>query len=419
MTSARTLPLRAVGLLGEDSTQRRLVLSTMFEAVGLGIFVTTSIIYLTVFLDLRAVPVASAMTAAGLVGMVAGTPVGSVVDRVGIRPCIRIGLAGQAIGALCLLIVDSVPEFATVMILTALCERLSYAARSVLIAHVFTAARVKGRARIRAFQNVGLSVGGTVGALVLTWGTRGSYGVGFVINASAFLASLFLLQRLAASWKVGRAQDATTDRKSAGFMQVHRDSRFVRFVVLNAVVSVHYGIFEVGVPLWVATGTDAPMWVVGVAYVLNSVLVILLQVRVSSRVADLPAAKRMLQISGLLILIATVVYSAAGQLSPTGAVAVILIGTVVYVFGEMAQAAASWSMSYELSPEDRMGEYQSAFGSAANGGIMLAPLVVVALIQHGAAFGLPILGAVIAVFCLLTTVSLSAGRAEVAQNSST
>lgn len=406
---------RALRLLGQDSTQQRLVLSTMFEAMGLGVFVTTSIFYLTVFLHLPAVPVATAMTAAGIVGLVVGTPLGSVADRVGIRPCIRIGLAGQALGAACLLMVDSVLQFAIVMILTTLCERLSYAARSVLIAEVFAVNRVAGRARIRAFQNVGLSVGGSIGALVLAWGTQLSYTVGFVLNGAVFLVSLVLLQRLAATRSARRGPEPAGDRQSSGFMQVQRDGRFLRFAFLNALVSLHYGIFEVGVPLWVATGTDAPAWVVGVSYVLNSIFVILLQVRVSARVTDLRASRRMLQASGFLILAATAVYSVAGRAAPGWAVAIILLGTTVYVFGEMAQAAASWAISYELAPEDRMGEYQSAFASAANGGIMLAPLVVVTLVQHGDAYGLPIMGAAIAIFCLLTTAALANDRPALAK----
>lgn len=377
----------------------------VLEAVGLGVFMTTGLIYFTQMVGLPAVQVGAAMTVAGVVGLVLGTPLGSLVDRIGVRPMIVVGLLGQAAGTILMTAVKDIWIYAVVVLVVTLSQRLAYAARSVMISEVFKSDRVTGKAKIRALQNVGLSVGALAGVAVLHFNSAAGFRTGLVLNGSLFAVSALLALRVP---KVQAAGVGSRPGQARVLLAVHRDRRFMAVGLLNGLTSVHYGIFEVALPLWIVSHTDAPRWAIGASFILATVMVVIFQVRVSKRADGIRGASKVLKVAALLFLVATAAYAGAGQVPGQVALVVILLGTAVYVFGEMGQAAAAWSISFELSPDERMGEYQAAFGAMQNGGMMLAPLLVTSLIVQGGGWGLVAIGAMVALAGLLT--SLTAER---------
>jgi hypothetical protein len=161
---------------------------------------------------------------------------------------------------------------------------------------------------------------------------------------------------------------------------VIRDRRYLAFAAGNAVVSVHYGVFEVALPLWVVMHTPVPRWFAGLLVVLNTCLVAGLQVRTSGRVTDTRSAARSVRIAGLFLLLSFFLFGLAARLTVYGAGACLLAAMLVYVEGEMYHAAASWTLSYDLAPDHLHGQYQGAFHAAEACGISAAPLVAGVLI---------------------------------------
>lgn len=403
MTTSGGRLINLTGLAGRSAEERRLLSGTVCEAAGVGVFMTIGIIYLTAVRELEPVHVAAVMTVCGITGLILGAPIGALVDRVGVRVPLRTGLIIQALGAAALISVGSLPTYAVLVFVVTLAQRTAYAARSVLIAQVFADDRVGGKAKVRALQNVGLGVGGLCGTAALAADSEGAYIVGFLLNAALFLISAALM----GSASVDRTDQAPPQVQAPDpvgpFMAVHKDLRFVRFAVLNGLVSVHFGVFEVGLPLWVVGHTEAPRWVVGVSYVMATVLVVLFQVRVSARADTVQNAARTLHAAVTLILVSTGAYAAAAHVGPAWATLLVLAGTGVYVLGEMGQVAASWALSFEMSPEARMGEYQAAFGSFVSAGMMLAPLIVTTVTLHGDGIGFVVTGVAIAILGVVTT----------------
>jgi hypothetical protein len=66
-------------------------------------------------------------------------------------------------------------------------------------------------------------------------------------------------------------------------------------------------------------------------------------------------------------------FGLAASQAVIGAAACLLVGMLLYVYGEMYHAAASWTLSYELAPDHVHGQYQGAFHSAEACGISAAP----------------------------------------------
>lgn len=57
-------------------------------------------------------------------------------------------------------------------------------------------------------------------------------------------------------------------------------------------MSLHFTVPTFLLPLWIAEHTSAPRWTISAMLVLNTVLVVVLQVRFSRNVGDVPSAGR-------------------------------------------------------------------------------------------------------------------------------
>jgi hypothetical protein len=111
----------------------------------------------------------------------------------------------------------------------------------------------------------------------------------------------------------------------------------------------------VALPLWIAHRTDAPAWLVGALMVLNTVLVVLGQVRASRGSETVPGAAAAIRRSGWLLLVACLVFAVSGH------VVALVVGVIVLTVAEMLHSAGSWGVSFGLAPEDKQGQYLGAF----------------------------------------------------------
>lgn len=165
---------------------------------------------------------------------------------------------------------------------------------------------------------------------------------------------------------------------------------------LNAVMTLQFAFFDIGLPLWLLQDTRAPRFMVSGMLILNTVLVALFQVRVARGVAGIAAAARATWVGALILAAACVVTACAKGLSPVAAVAVLLVAALLLTAGEMLNQAGAWTLSYDLADERAVGAYQGAFNAGTAAGQMAGPLVVTqTAIRHGLA-GWAVLGAVFA-----------------------
>jgi hypothetical protein len=251
------------------------------------------------------------------------------------------------------------------------------------VAYVFTEGRVGSKARMRAAGNVGLAVGGGLGGIGLQTDSAQMLRWTLILVGAALIVSALIGSGLPSA---GRRPVDPAGRRS--YQGVFRDRPYMTVVVLNGLVCTHYGLFEVAMPLWIVTQTSAPKWLVGAVFTMNTVLVVLFQMRVSRDRDSAADGGRALRQAVALIALSTVAYAAAAYADQAVLAAFLIVAaSTVYVFGEMLQATGSWALSYELTPDGRHGEYQGAFKTGSTGGTMLAPLVGVLVIGPGNGMG--------------------------------
>jgi predicted MFS family arabinose efflux permease len=165
---------------------------------------------------------------------------------------------------------------------------------------------------------------------------------------------------------------------------------------LNAVMTLQFAFFDIGLPLWLLQDTRAPRFMVSGMLILNTILVVLFQVRVARGVNGIAAAARATWLGALILAGACVVTACAKGLSPVAAVVVLVAAAVLLTAGEVLTQAGAWTLSYDLADDRAVGAYQGVFNAGTAAGQMAGPLVVTqTAIRHGLA-GWAALGAAFA-----------------------
>ncbi|WP_407991234.1 hypothetical protein [Kitasatospora sp. CMC57] len=166
--------------------------------------------------------------------------------------------------------------------------------------------------------------------------------------------------------------------------------------VLNGLLGLQFSMLEVGVPLWVVEHTDAPRVLVAVSLIVNTVLVVLLQVRATRGTEEPTAAARIFRRGGLLIAACLLIGLAHGL--PGWLAAVLLIaGVACQTLSEIFCQAAGWALSYDLAGDGNHGAYQGVFNSGLAAALMLGPVLITTVVITNGLLGWILLGALMLV----------------------
>lgn len=376
----------------------RLRSAQLANSVGDGVFLVTSALYFTRVVGLSASQVGLALTVGWGAGLLTGVPVGHLADRRGPRgtSVTTAALTGAAVGSL-LLATSFRTFFAAVLLYTVSQCGLAAARQALLAGLVAPAERTRVRAQLQATANAGLAIGAAIGGVALYFDTRAAYLIVLGLDAVALLVAALLLSRLAAVPRVLRIAGEPA-------LAVLRDRPYAIVAGLNAVLLLYMPLLSVVLPLWIVGHTDAPRWSAAALLILNTVGVVLFQVRIAGRAKGTRAASRSIRYAGVLLLGCCVVFalSAYGTSAWTAAL-VLLVAGVLQVFGEMLLAAGSWEISFGLAPADKQGQYQGLFGTGTAVARMIGPLLLTTLVLGWGAPGFLVLGALFLAAALAVT----------------
>ncbi|MGC4857322.1 MFS transporter [Micromonospora sp. DT4] len=376
--------MRGVSPLPPVGRLRTLALATLANSIGAGLWLTGAALYLTRDVGLSAVQVGAGLSVAGLVGLTASVPLGALADRRDPRTLRAALQVLQAVVAATYLLVDSFAVFLVVAVLELLLASGNLAVRAALVAAVAgPQRRVHAFATLRAVANLGIAVGAGVAGLALAADAHRAYQLLVVGNAVTYLVSAALLLRLPVYPPTPRASTGAAPRRPGPL----RDGRFLVVSGASALLALHQTVLTLVVPLWVVTVIGAPPPVVSAALLTNTLLTVVLAVRLS-RGADtaVPAAATMRR-AGLVLATAMLFYATTVTLPTTAAVVLLLLATAVYTAGDLWHAAAGAGLAYDLAPSGDLGAYQGADGMLAGLARAVAPALLTLLIIDGGASG--------------------------------
>jgi len=301
---------------------------------------------------------------AAIAGGAAGYGGGHLSDLVGRRPLVVAGWGAQALVALGYLLVDHRVLAALALVAGgSVCSSIGSAASRAIVADLVPRERhEQAYASVRVAQNLGVTCGPPLGGLLLLGGHWGHLFAGVAVLAAVAAA--------VASWFLPRtgayAPEAPPTRGS--FDAIRRDRPFLLFFVSGSLAYLVYVAFETVLPIAAVEsyGLAPATW--GFLVVINPALVTLCQLRLTRRVASIPAGPKLVTAMLLMGLPFLVLGVEHGIAAIVGVIAVLVLGEMLWVPTFQGIAAG-------LAPADLRGAYMGAFGSTSSFGFALGPFV--------------------------------------------
>ncbi len=391
---------------GRDA--RIMLLTQALDRAGTGVWAASSVLYFTFVVGLDAGQLGLLLGAAGVAG-IAGSPLaGHLADRFQIRTLL-IGCHLMRLAALCALL--AVTDFGVLLLLFAVTHLGDRGAKTL---EMLFATRVAGERRAtyqalsRSSANAGYALGAGLAAIGLAVGTRGAYHVLILANALSFLVAAALVWRtrepgghgpVAAAAPEGGVPDPAAREGGPGGPGdpgPWRDRGYLRFVLLDIPMNLDDSILGVGLPLWLVAHTAAPHALIPAFLVINTVLVVVLQLRVSARVRGPRGAADAVALYGLMTLACCVFLAAAPGGGALAASAALLAAAVLATAAELMRSVSSWELAVSLAPRRARASYLGVAGMAQSVQKSAGPLLLTGAVMVAGPAGWLALGAGVA-----------------------
>jgi MFS family permease len=343
-----------------------MLIAQFVDRTGTGVWASSSVLYLTFVVHLDARRVGLLLGTAGVAGIVGSPVAGRLAGRFPLRRLL-IGCHLLRLGTLCLLLVST--SFDVVLLPVVAATYVGDGAAKTLEMLFATEAAGERRSTYRALSrsaaNAGYALGAGLAAVGLAVGTPDAYRVLILGNALSFLLAAALVactrERAVGGRMVARPGRATTaDRPAAP--SPWRDRGYLLFVLMDTPMNLDDSVLLVGLPLWLVNHTAAPHALVPAFLMINTVLIAVLQVRVSAKVEGARRAAQTVAVYGLTMLACCTVLAASAVAGVWAASAGLLAAAMLVTTAELMRSASSWELAVSLAPREARASYVGMAG---------------------------------------------------------
>jgi MFS family permease len=350
-------------------TEHRVALgvSVVASSFAFGLFLAAGAVFLLRSIRLHPESVGLVFAIGNGTAFVGSIFFGSFVDRFGSGRAVLLAAFVNGLGLTLVGLVDDTLSAAIVFSIVLSASILERVGLSAVVADIYSgSSRVSMSAFFRSLTNLGFALGAGVAAVVVTAGTRLSYGVMF---AAAGLVQFSVLgMRL---WL--RGVSGSHMPEAAKRLVALRDVPYVAVAGVFGAATVGNVAISLLVPVWVTRNDSVPSAIAPAALLLNTLLIIVLQARFAAGARSGAQSAGGLR-RGCLWAAAGFLVLATSDGSDTRVVIVEVLGAVgLLTLSELRCSVAGWACRFDFARPGRQGEYGALFGMGELGAAWLAP----------------------------------------------
>ncbi|CAM5278071.1 MFS transporter [Streptomyces spiroverticillatus] len=361
-------------LLPEPGPGRLLVLCTAVASLGNGLYMTGGAVYFVRVVNLTPGQVGIGLSAAGVIALLLGVPIGYLADRFGPRGMTAALALCKAAMLISAVFVQSFTTYLVIAALLGAAEQGGHVARGALVSGVMgREGRVKLSAYMRSVFNGGFAIASLAAGLVIAVDSPDLYLSLFWGNAAAMALVATLYMRLP---HVPRQPRQPRPKRSPSAV---RDLPYITVAQVSGLARIGPTALALGLPLWLVTHTEAPRALAAWLMLVNTLMVVFLQVYVARGADTVPGASRLQRWTFLVLAVACIVAGCSAGLPGWAAASVLVIATVFFTFGEIWGEAARWGLRYELAPDNAQGQYGGVFATGDALAVIAGPALVTTL----------------------------------------
>jgi len=381
-------PGRALmSLVPESRPQRIYLLTTLINTYGIGLILTAMTLYAIKVVHLTAARAGLALTIAGLVGLLAAMPMGALADRRGPRGISRLAMllmAASAVGFV--LFARDFGSYLIVATVQGAALSASVTADVTLLRRVGGEEATTFRSQTQAVFNLGVSLGVATCGVAIQLNTVNAYRALFLGQALTSLIGVAIVGRLPKFEPLPGAHEESV-------VAALKDRPFLAYAVLSGAMYMQYFVLTLLLPVWVVYHTHAPRWSVSAFVIVNTVLVVLFQVRIGKTVQTIKRGGAAIRRAGVIFLVSCSAMGLAAGIPAWAALLLLAAAVVLHTYGELWHSSGTFALDFGLAPEHAQGQYQALVGMGNGAGQALSPFVLIGLVLAGGRLGFVLLGA--------------------------
>ncbi|WP_329591491.1 MFS transporter [Streptomyces sp. NBC_01362] len=384
---------------------RIMLLALAVDRTGSGLWAASSVLYLTFVTHLSAQQIGVLLGVAGVAG-IAGSPLaGRLAGRFPVRSLLIGCHLLRLVTLVLVLVCTGFDALLPVVAVTYLGDRAAKTLEMLFATRAAGERRAAYQALSRSAANAGYGVGAGIAAIGLAVGTTGAYRVLILGNALSFVVAAVLVWRtdepsgsaVEAARSGGAAPAAPGEDK--GVVRggsPWRDRGYLGFVLLDIPMNLDDSILAVGLPLWLVNRTSAPHALVPAFLVINTVLVVVLQLSVSKRAEGPRQAARAVLLYGVLMLACCGFLAVATRGGAWTAGAVLLAAALLVTLAELMRSVSSWELAVLLAPQDARAAYLGVAGMSQSIQKSAGPPLLTGVVMAAGPAGWLVLGTAVA-----------------------
>ncbi|MFD0290607.1 MFS transporter [Streptomyces sp. NPDC127118] len=388
---------------GRDA--RIMLLALAVDRTGSGLWAASSVLYLTFVTHLSAQQIGVLLGVAGVAG-IAGSPLaGRLAGRFPVRSLLIGCHLLRLVTLVLVLVCTGFDALLPVVAVTYLGDRAAKTLEMLFATRAAGERRAAYQALSRSAANAGYGVGAGIAAIGLAVGTTGAYRVLILGNALSFVVAAVLVWRTGepsgSAVEVARSGGVAPAARGEGKGVVRgggpwRDRGYLGFVLLDIPMNLDDSILAVGLPLWLVNRTSAPHALVPAFLVINTVLVVVLQLSVSKRAEGPRRAARAVLLYGVLMLACCGFLAVATRGGAWAAGAVLLAAALLVTLAELMRSVSSWELAVLLAPQDARAAYLGVAGMSQSIQKSAGPPLLTGVVMAAGPAGWLVLGAAVA-----------------------
>jgi len=378
---------------GRDA--RTMLTAQFLDRTGTGVWNATAVLYFTVEAGFDARRIGLMIGVGGVAGVLGSPVAGRLAARHPVRSLLT---CCHLLRLVTLCVIVSSTAFGVLqaaVALTVFGDRAAKTLEMLFAAEVAGPERAIYQALFRSVANAGYALGAGIAAIGLAIGTRDAYRVLILVDALSFAVISLLLRRIrgAAPARPVRPDPAAG---SATIASPWRDAGYLGFVLLDIVMTTDDPVLNVGLPLWLLTRTKAPHTLVPAFLIVNTVLVVALQMRVSAATNGPRDAAKAVGRYGLIMLACCACLAAAAECGALLASVVLLAAAALQTLAELMRSVSSWELAVSLAPVSARPAYLGVAGMSQSVQKSVGPLVLTGIVMAAGPLGWLGLGGAVA-----------------------
>jgi MFS family permease len=374
-------------LVPQSRDERVYLLAALINIYGTGLIITAMTLYAIKVVHLTATRSGLALTIAGLVGLLAAMPMGRLADRRGPRDVARLALLLLGVAAASyVFLAHSFVSYLLVAIVDGSALSASNTASVALLRRVGGDNATTFRSQASAVINLGISLGVATAGVAIEINTPNAYRALFLGNALSCLIGVAVLSLLPKYEPLPGAHEESP-------LAALKDKPFVAYTALSGGMYMQYLVLNLLLPVWVVFHTNAPRWSVSAFVIINTVIVVLFQVRVGKTVQTIGQGGAAFRRAGVVFLLSCSAIGLAAGLPAWGALLLLAGAIVVHTYGELWHGSGMYALDFGLAPPHAQGQYQGLVSMGNFAGQALSPLILIGLVLSAGRLGFILLGA--------------------------